>query len=724
MSPFVRRALAEQHGKAGLVLGWFGVFVLVLGALSLYRHELAFWVQEEVHGAALVPDRENREFAALAGLELLGKTASPEGEWHVRLPSERVPVPMVAAVPPKDVDDHHAWTFTPFDAGEKRLLEARRTNGGSFLYRLHVELFGMGRAGRAVVALGALFMLAVVVSGVLLKGRFVRGLFTFGSPGAGRRIAVHCALGGLTLPLLVPLVFSGLVLSAQSFLPSTLFPHYREDRRSFVAESKGMRSVPDAHEARDVYDAAGGAHVQERLRRLLDVAEARWEGRGPGMITVRFRDGEMAEMEAVESRGTLMGRRSAGERLVLPMPEGDIETRLRGREPGAVATLWYAASALHLGRFASPETRFLLCLTALLAAAGIGAGLLFRERRAQAQFHPVQRLSGAMTTLVLCGLPLAAAAHLLAARLLPVHMPGRVGAEISVFFAAGLLSLVHALVRREELVRFEQFLAAALCAGLLSLLAFSGTDPGPLEALLSGLPVVFGTAFSFLAAFCVLAGLTGCEWRYRENVLSAWYGSMPARAGAWLRATLLPGKRTSSCYGAGSRAAGRTRDRSVLQEPVVTSETAGTEATPGSGTTDGKGFHLFSVLSFRPSRMPFIRARDAVLQSEKDVREDTREDASGEGGGSPVQSTPGPDAVTHPQPAVVGETDGQAEVLPDREGAGVEASPEGAAREGTAPEGAPIDGEQAPRPARAPRPEKRGASAKKGICGKAAEPAA
>lgn len=528
----ITKALREQHAKAGLILGWFGFFVFVLGAISLYRHELTFWAQTETHRAALAPDRENRALAARAGLELAKKTGSPEGVWLIALPTERNPVPSLALVQPGDMHDHHHWAFKSFDAGTGEFLTARETCGGNFLYRLHVDLFGLGPAGRKLVAFLALCMLAVLLSGVFLRKNLVSRMFSLGKSGARMWYEGHCVGAGATLPFAALFIVSGLVLASQSFLPATLFPHYREDRRSFVVESKGIRTTPDAFEARAIYAAGSGQgdRVRERLERLLLVAEKRWDS-GPGLVSFRFEDHRLAEIEASEARGTLFGRRTAGERLTASMESGDIVTKPRGREPGVVATLWYAASALHLGRFADPFTRLFMCLSALCVAGSLAMGLVLRERKGRAA---VRGPASAITTWMVIGLPTAMAGHLLATRLLDPGLAARPGLEKAVFFAIWGASLVHALLRDSHVARFEQLVLASVATALLTLQAMFGQDPGPLQALFSGLPVLFGTALMFLAATIVAIFCTFREWERVRREALARYTSLPGRLWASL----------------------------------------------------------------------------------------------------------------------------------------------------------------------------------------------
>lgn len=531
----LKDALKEQHRKAGFVLGLFGVFVLLFGAVSLYRHELGFWVGEETHALALAPGKANREKAAEAGLAWLVEHAPREGEWHVRLPSERDPVPHVAVVAPEDVHDHHHWRFMPFDVEKGEPVRARETVGGDFLYRLHVDLFGMGRTGRVVVALGTLFMLGLVVSGIVLRRGFFRHLFNR-PKGRTALFEWHCVLGSSLVPFAVIIMLSGLVLSAQSFLPRTLFPHYQDNRRAFVVESKGIRKHADPLEARAMYPGEQG-RLHAQLHHLMDVTERRWEGVGAGSLTFRFEDGEIHDMVATQARGTLLTRRAGPERLVCHVENGRIVSEARGQEPGVVASLWYAFQALHLGRFASPATRLVLFASALMLAGMTAAGLLWRERRLGEGYAATLsgHLASSFTTLAVTGLPLAMGAHLCAARLLPAELGARVGLEMAAFFVPFFGSLVHALARGgrgfagQRLARFEQALAGAVFFGILSLVAFFGTNPGPMSSLSEGIPVIFGTAMAFLCAFVGLAFHARNMWAQVRVEALAGYKSLPLR---------------------------------------------------------------------------------------------------------------------------------------------------------------------------------------------------
>lgn len=574
----IRKALREQHAKAGLILGWFGFFVFLLGAISLYRHELTFWAQPETHHAALAPTEENRLLAAQTGLELAKKLGHPEGLWHIALPTARNPVPSLALVEPEDAHDHHHWVFRGFDVREGTLVEARDTCGGNFLYRLHVDLFGLGPAGRRVVAFGALCMLAVLLSGFFLRDRLSSRLFHLEKSGARMWYEGHCVGAGATLPFAVLFIVSGLVLASQSFLPSTLFPHYKEDRRSFVVESKGIRKTPDALEARAVYaaDKATGDRVHERLARLLVVAEKRWES-GPGLVTFRFSKHEISEIEAGEARGTLFGRRASGERLVASMESGDISTRPRGREPGVVATLWYAASALHLGRFADPVTRFFMCLSALCVTGALAMGLVLHEKTSRKSGFGGAR---GVTTWMVAGLPAAMAGHLLATRLLSPDLASRPGLEMAVFFLVWTASLVHALFRDARVSRFEQLVLAGMASALLCVQAIFCTTPGPVQALFQGLPVLFGTAAMFLGATLLAVFLAWREWvRIRKEALPL-YAGLPGRILARLRRP--PSlKRQDSVP---------LRTRLARLKPALAARDASAGEVPGEGSqADGQG---------------------------------------------------------------------------------------------------------------------------------------
>lgn len=257
--------------------------------------------------------------------------------------------------------------------------------------------------------MAALALLLVCVSGVCLRRDFFRNFLAF-RPGENRFAFwrdAHGVAGGLTLPFFLVITASGLVLLAQSLLPSTLFPHYRDGARNFVRESKGagimqppsptartLPVTPLSEEYGSVPDPAP----------LLELAARRWPDCGAGSLLIRFHDGNVISMQAMQARSSALSRRSSADLLelrVIPgMDRGEVLDPRTETPPSFIRSVWYAASALHLGRFAAPLPRALLFLSGLLsagmmaaraAALGKGTGAKNRRQRAQGRLRRKHR---------------------------------------------------------------------------------------------------------------------------------------------------------------------------------------------------------------------------------------------------------------------------------------------------------------------------------------------
>lgn len=81
-APF-RSSMRELHSRAGLVLGWLGIFLFFMGSLALYRYEITFWMQPETHHAAQRGSTREKIEAARAGLAYLTRRAPDAEMWRV-----------------------------------------------------------------------------------------------------------------------------------------------------------------------------------------------------------------------------------------------------------------------------------------------------------------------------------------------------------------------------------------------------------------------------------------------------------------------------------------------------------------------------------------------------------------------------------------------------------------------------------------------------------------
>lgn len=153
------------------------------------------------------------------------------------------------------------------------------------------------------------------------------------------------------------------------------------------------------------------------------------------------------------------------------MDRGEVLDPRTETPPSFIRSVWYAASALHLGRFAAPLPRALLFLSGLLSAGMMAAGLLLWEKaRERKTGDSVPKGVYAANTAVIAGLPLSVAAYFWMNRLLDADLPQRATWESLTFFFTWACCLTHAWARDKPAGRGEQLAAAGLALALLPFL--------------------------------------------------------------------------------------------------------------------------------------------------------------------------------------------------------------------------------------------------------------
>lgn len=358
MKPTFRQSMAWLHTWAGVTFGWALFVIMLAGALSVFEAPITEWLRA----------RPSPLWADL----FLEPALNAEG-LPIR-PSERY------------------------------------TYGGQHFVRLHFT-FHADMIGIWLVGLITIAMLTAIVSGVITHASIFRDFFTF-RPGQGHRSwkDAHTALLVLTLPFLVTIAYSGLVLFHTTYMPAAVAVRYADDPGAFRRESY----APPAEDAAEA----------EPPRGLTDHPQ-----------------------------------------IYQPQP---------GARESATRIVRQTMVVLHLAQFGGAPMRWIYFASGLAGAAGVASGLILyvakrRKRHAESAAPPgrvfaaVERLNVA----VIAGLCVASAAYFWGNRLLPLELDRRPGLELTVFFVVWATSLAHVVWRGAERGWREQLaLAAGLCAGL------------------------------------------------------------------------------------------------------------------------------------------------------------------------------------------------------------------------------------------------------------------
>lgn len=429
----LRRAMAQLHTWVGLPVGWVFFFIFVMGALSFYHQEITVWMTPETHAAR--PSDTGADHA----LKLLRQEAPASGPWAISLPNERTPYltvswPDPSAARPGERPGMKRIVINP-ENGEA--MEARPTSGGSFLYRLHVQLFGLERmTGMTLIAMVTLVMLLALVSGLFVHRTIFKDFFLF-RPRRGKvswRDA-HNATAVFSYPFHIVITLSGLLLLCPTIMTPVISTNYGSDLRSFIMETRGMET--SGHGGPQTGAAGGGTRggrgergesgergrgqgapgrdgaenrrpeMAERdgersargsggenaagindggeakvkaalaeLSPLLLQAGERWP-EGAGSITINNPAGPDTTIELRQARAdVLRGGSGAAERMVFEGKSGKLLKIHEKKTPSLVLSIWQTLTAIHRGHFAGPLPRFLLFVSGLCGAAMVATGLV------------------------------------------------------------------------------------------------------------------------------------------------------------------------------------------------------------------------------------------------------------------------------------------------------------------------------------------------------------
>lgn len=455
MSQGFRQSQAVLHTWSGLVVGWVLYLIFIAGTASYWRVELTRWMQPELTLPA------SSGIALQQAQAFLARTAPDATRWSIELPGSRSNATAVRWQP-KDAPEPKRGQPNPWQAtldANGTPVQARDTRGGDFFYRLHFDLHYVPVIwARWFVCFCTMFMLVAIVSGVITHKKIFADFFTL-RRGKGQRswLDGHNALAVLSLPFHLMITYTGLITLMTVYMPWAVDANFG-GRDAFFAELFPREAK---------VEPLGQAATPPALAALLPVAARQW-GDGHAASVVVDQPGDAA------MRITL--RRDSGDRIAdngEPL-RFDARGALLGGPSARSATVYTRDGmiGMHAARFAPTAMRWLFFLSGVAGTLMVATGLVLwtvkrREQlpdpdRPHLGFRIVERLNIGFVA----GLPVAMLAFLWGNRLLPSALEQRSKAEISVFFAAWALCLLHAALRLPRRAWVEQL----ACAGVLALL--------------------------------------------------------------------------------------------------------------------------------------------------------------------------------------------------------------------------------------------------------------
>lgn len=437
------KAWLGLHAWGGMLFSWLLVPIFVAGSLAVFEPEIGHWMRPEIDVGRISPSAA-ADLAELR-LQVVGQAAPM---WRVRLPGPReAGVGVSWGAQPRQLKDEL------LDA-DGRPVPVRATHGGHFFTDFHAELM-LGKSGRWIVGAIGIVMLAAIVSGIFIHHRILRDFFTF-RPRANRRRAwldAHNLIGVATLPFLLLITYSGVMMLADTFMPAATQVLY--DGKPGGARADAVQAFQRK--------ASGDPATMLPLREHLAAAE-RILGVGKvTSLTVRLAGDRHAFVQAHRTVDDRLG--AVADHVTFDAVSGALLGQQLSWNPMTYA--YRAQVGLHVARFGGPVVRWVYFISGLLGAAMMAAGTLvfLRKRRQRHANGTVSRVLEGFGCASVAGILLACLAYLGSNRLLPAALPSRDAWEVAAFFAAWALSLGHGLWRG-----FPAWRGQLLLAGLLALL--------------------------------------------------------------------------------------------------------------------------------------------------------------------------------------------------------------------------------------------------------------
>lgn len=527
MKGSLRLSMAWLHTWAGLSVCWVLLLVFMAGTASFYKEEITFWMQPELHAAAMAAESVPAAEAAAQALDALAARAPNATRWLIALPDERNALIQLrwTAPPAKDMAAPQRrarqQTLLLDPATGLEAVKPRASRGGEFLYRLHYDLHYMPSLwARWLVGACAMFMLVAILSGVITHKHIFKDFFTF-RPKKGQRswLDAHNALAVLALPFHLMITYTGLVTLMLIVMPAPGKILYQDDTFSSVLfPHDGPRIKP-----------AGVAQPLTDLAPLLALATRQWRNgtatapaQQAAHIRIDYPGDANARITIVRQPGSQLSNREPA--MVFNGVNGEIIAG--SSEVGAASPIFGSFYGLHLAHFANPALRALFFLCGLAGCAMVATGALLwavKERNKCAKLLAKGarigfglRLVEALNIGAIAGLPIAFGAYFWGNRLLPVAMFDRIAAEQTCFFAAwGTAAILAQISPTRGMWRLQLGIGAALLAGIPGLNALTTTSHLGVSLLHGpGLRAVAGFDLVTLALGALLAG---AAWSLRRK---------------------------------------------------------------------------------------------------------------------------------------------------------------------------------------------------------------
>lgn len=441
-----RQSQAWLHSWAGLVISWLLYLIFVTGTLSVFRGEIDYWMQSELHKIGKVSHEQKLE-----ALETIFHRFNTDNQ---KIPFASISLgakyqPTISVRKFADGKRQHE-TYDP-STGQK--INLSRTVGGNFFYRMHYQLWFLSPwTGRVIVALITALMLVTIITGIITHKKILTDFFVF-RPYKGLRswLDGHIISGVIILPFLVMIAFSGLVILIGFFMPWGAKAVYGNQQGKLYQEAFNF---PNFNES-----ASDIKRNMPSTNRLIEQFHLLYPHKNISAITLYNPNRENTKI--VVSAEDEKSVNAAG---VVFNSQGDVVSEIGATN--TAAAIQESLNSLHRAHYANYTLRWLYFFAGLAGCFMIASGLILWSKkrivRNKKQVIPVQRIVQVINIACIAGLCVAVPSLLIINRLIAGRLSQQPTWEVAGFFIVWALTCFYSMLRLPSKAWYEVFFMAAL----------------------------------------------------------------------------------------------------------------------------------------------------------------------------------------------------------------------------------------------------------------------
>lgn len=465
MSDSFKPSIKWLHTWTGLILGWLLFSIFVTGTISYYKEEINLWMKPELHYAK--DTNKSLEFAK----EILLENAKKHPNLSVSLPDSRSNTIKVSWREKRDNKRIRVTKY--FDPFTKEEINPRKTAGGNFLYRLHFELYAMPRdKARIIVGFATMVLLIAIISGIIIHARIFKDMFTF-NPNKNIRsfLDAHVLIGVASLPFLIMITYSGLLLFTNSLMPWSAKAIY-ENKKEYRKDINKLRASPPK-----IKKGKKEALREEKLSIILEKARKKMKNNIKRISIKTNKKGPTLIEISPKEHSTIFSLKFEREYLLYELSSTKlIKHSVPLNSTSLTMNINSTFGTLHRARFADQKMRFLFFIAGvcgvIISATGLILWVLKRKRRYSKEkslgFFLVEKLN--IGTIL--GIFIATGIYFLSNRLIDANEEARSFLEIKSFFIAWGSVYLFAFIRQNTKAWLELSLIASFIFLILPVFDF------------------------------------------------------------------------------------------------------------------------------------------------------------------------------------------------------------------------------------------------------------